>query len=68
MVFIVGREWLNVIAEIADRVWPSQDRFAFDYLLLHRSFISRPNSATENRHLGPAPKCLHIGRQQADVD
>jgi hypothetical protein len=68
MVFVIGRERVKVVAEIANRVWPVQDRFALHYPLLHGGFISRRNSAAKDRRLGPAPECLHIGRQEASLD
>src|SRR5215467_12909707 len=67
MVFVVGGKRENLIAEIADRVWPAQDCFAFDHPVLHRSFISRLNSTAENRCLGPAPECRGIGRQKSGI-
>src|SRR6516162_4517104 len=63
MVFVIGRERLDVVAEIANRIRPHQDRFAFYDPLFHGSFISRRNSTTENGRIGPASERLHIGRQ-----
>ena len=68
MVLVVGRKWQDLVAEIANRVWPSQDRFAFQHPLLHGGFIFGLDATAENRCLGPALECRRIGRQKAGID
>ena len=63
---ILPKESLHPV--IADRVWPSQDRFAFQHPLLHGSFIFGLDATAENRCLRPAPECRRIRRQKAGID
>jgi len=53
-VFVFGRERQDPFAEITNRVWPYQHRFAFDDPLLRGSFVLRRDSTAEQHRFRPA--------------